>query len=48
MSRTDLRDDEPRRLSAPLLVAILAMAPIFVWLLLRRGYSRDLRIGAFL
>ena len=31
-----------------LLLAILALPPLFVWLLLRRGYSRDLRIGAFL
>jgi hypothetical protein len=38
----------PRRLSAPLLLAILALPLVFVWLLLRPGYSRDLRIGAFL
>ncbi|MDP8994436.1 MAG: hypothetical protein M3N07_05550 [Pseudomonadota bacterium] len=29
-------------------MAILALPFLFVWLLLRRGYSRDLRIGAFL
>lgn len=40
--------DEPRRLSAPLLLAILALPPLFVWLLLRPGYSRDVRTGAFL
>jgi hypothetical protein len=40
--------DEPRRLSASLLLGILALPFPFVFLLLRRGYSRDLRIGAFL
>ena len=40
--------DEPRRLSAQLLLAILALPLPFVWLLLRPGYSRDLRTGAFL
>jgi hypothetical protein len=39
---------EPRPLSAALLLAILALPLLFVWLLLRPGYSRDLRIGAFL
>jgi hypothetical protein len=40
--------NEPRRLSAPLLLAILACGPVFVWLLLRPGYSSDVRIGGFL
>ena len=40
--------DEPRRLNALLLLAILALPPFFVWLLLRSGYSSDLRIGGFL
>jgi hypothetical protein len=40
--------DQPRRLSAPLLLAILALPLLFVWLLLRLGYSSDLRTGAFL
>lgn len=40
--------NEPRRLSAPLLLAILALPIVFVWLLLRPGYSRHLRTGAFL
>jgi hypothetical protein len=44
----DEPSDEPRRLSAPLLFAILALPVLFVWLLLRHGYSRDLRTGAFL
>ena len=44
----DETGNEPRRLSAPLLLAILALPLLFVWLLLRPGYSRDLRIGAFL
>ena len=39
---------EPRRLSAPLLLAILALGPVFVWLLLRPGYSSDVRTGGFL
>jgi hypothetical protein len=39
---------EPRWLSAPLLLGILALPVVFVWLLLRPGYSRDLRLGAFL
>jgi hypothetical protein len=41
-------NDEPRGLSAPLLFAILAMAPVFIWLPLRRVDSRDLRVEAFL
>jgi len=40
--------DEPRRLSALVLLAILALPLPFVFLLLRSGYSRELRIGAFL
>lgn len=44
----DEPSEEPRRLSARLLLAILALPLLFVWLLLRPGYSRDLRIGAFL
>jgi hypothetical protein len=44
----DEPSDEPRRLSAPLLLAILALPLLFVWLLLRPGYSRELRIGALL
>jgi hypothetical protein len=40
--------NEPRRLTAPVLLAILPVPVVFVWLLLRPGYSRDLRIGAFL
>jgi hypothetical protein len=31
-----------------LLLAILALPVLFAWLLLRRGYSRDIRIGGFL
>lgn len=41
-------EGEPRRLSAWLLLGILSVGPVFVWLTLRRGYSRDVRIGAFL
>ena len=45
---TDVFQAESRRLSAWLLLGILSLGPVFVWLTLRRGYSRDLRIGAFL
>ncbi|HYD37945.1 MAG TPA: hypothetical protein VEA60_10050 [Allosphingosinicella sp.] len=44
----DAPTGEPRRLSALLLLAILALPALFVWLLLRNGYSRELRTGAFL
>ena len=40
--------EEPRVLTGPVFIAILALPILFVWLLLRRGYSRDLRIGGFL
>ena len=40
--------DEPRRLSAAVLFAVLALPLPFVFLLLRPGYSRDVRIGGFL
>ncbi len=39
---------DPRRLSGWLLSGVLTLPVIFVWLLLRRGYSRDVRLGAFL
>lgn len=45
--RPSLRERAPA-LTAPLLLAILALPVVFVWLLLRPGYSRDLRTGAFL
>lgn len=32
----------------PPLLGIVALGPLFVRLLLRRGYSRDVRIGGFL
>jgi hypothetical protein len=40
--------NEPRRLTAPVLLAVLALPLPFAFLLLRPGYSRDLRTGAFL
>jgi hypothetical protein len=40
--------DQPRGLSGPLLLGILALPVIFSWFTLRRGYSNTLRIGAFL
>lgn len=38
---------EPRRLSALLILGILALPAVFAWFTLRRGYTRDVRIGAF-
>ncbi len=37
-----------RRLSGWLLLGILALAPIFAWFTLRRGYSNGVRTGALL
>jgi hypothetical protein len=37
----------PRRLSTPLLLGLLISPPVFVWFLLRRGYSNGLRAAAF-
>ena len=31
-----------------MLAAILVLPPIFIWIVLRRGYSRDVRTGGFL
>jgi len=36
-----------RNLSAPLLIGTLALPAIFVWFLLRSGYSSSLRRAAF-
>lgn len=40
--------NEPRRLPVWLLVGVYILPAIFSWFLLRRGYSRDVRLGAFL
>lgn len=40
--------EKPRRLSFILVLGILISPAIFAWFTLRRGYSRDVRIGAFL
>ena len=40
--------DAPRRLSAPLLLAVIAAPTLFWWLLLRKGYSNTIRLGGFL
>ena len=37
-----------RHLSLPLLIGILVLPVVFVWFLLRCGYSNSLRVGAFL
>ena len=39
---------EPRRLSGWLILGVLTIPAIFVWFVLRRGYSSDVRLGAFL
>lgn len=36
-----------RRLSGMLLLGLIVMPLIFVWFLLRKGYSTPLRLGAF-
>jgi hypothetical protein len=38
---------EPRFISAPLMLGLIALPIIFVWFLLRRGYSRSTRNAAF-
>ena len=40
--------DEPRRLSGWLVIGVPALPVIFAWFTLRRGYSKDVRLGAFL
>ena len=39
--------DEPRRLTGPLLLGLLNAPPVFVWLLLRRGYAPSTRVVGF-
>jgi hypothetical protein len=38
---------EPRHVSLPLMIGLVGMPLIFVWFLLRPGYSRSLRQAAF-
>jgi hypothetical protein len=38
---------EPRRLHPLLLIGMLSVPIVFVWLFLRKGYSRQLRTAAF-
>ncbi len=40
--------EEPRRLSGWLLIGVLTLPLIFSWFTLRRGYSKHVRLGAFL
>lgn len=43
-------DDVPiasRNLSGALLLGMLTIWPLVIWLFLRRGYSRSLRVAAF-
>jgi hypothetical protein len=39
---------EPRRLPLWLIVGVYVLPSVFAWFLLRRGYSRHVRLGAFL
>ncbi|MBO9574854.1 MAG: hypothetical protein J7494_03870 [Sphingobium sp.] len=39
---------EPRRLALWVIVGVYVLPIVFSWFLLRRGYSRDVRLGAFL
>jgi hypothetical protein len=39
---------DPRQLSHWLVIGVLSVPGIFVWFLLRRGYSRHVRTGGFL
>ena len=47
MSETSRAADEPRRISALLMLGLIVFSPVFVWFLLRRGYARSTRIAAF-
>lgn len=38
---------EPRRISMPLMVGLIAAPSFFVWFMLRRGYARSTRTAAF-
>jgi cytochrome b len=40
--------EEPRRLSGWLVIGVLALPLVFSWFTLKRGYSKHVRIGAFL
>jgi hypothetical protein len=40
--------EEPRRVTSWLLLGVLALPLVFSWFTLRRGYSRDVQVGAFL
>jgi hypothetical protein len=42
-----VEQDVPRPLSGALLLGILVLPIVFVWFLLRPGYSSALRTGAF-
>jgi hypothetical protein len=39
---------EPRLLEPWLVIGVVAIPAIFFWFLLRRGYSRHVRVGGFL
>ncbi len=40
-------DQEPRRVSMPLMIGMLTVAPLVCWFLLRRGYARSTRTAGF-
>jgi hypothetical protein len=39
---------QPRRLSPFIIIGVITIPALFVWLLLRRGYSFHVRCGGFL
>ncbi len=38
--------DEPRRISGPLMLGLIALPIVLVWFLFRKGYSRSTRNAA--
>lgn len=39
---------EPRRVSGPLMMGLVAFPGVFSWFLLRRGYANSTRVSAFI
>jgi hypothetical protein len=39
-------DDEPRAISGPLMLGLIALPVVFIWFLFRPGYARSTRIAA--
>ena len=43
----DVGTAEPRRISLPLMVGLIAAPSFFIWFMLRRGYARSTRTTTF-